>query len=758
MHLITLLVACQQEEAVSPAEPCAMGARSTDWEPLCPAGQSRVSQVDPMIGTQGSGNTIPGPMRPHGMVKLSPDSEVESGSVDGYEHDAEAIEGFSHLHLEGPGGSLNGYSNILLQPLTGPLDPTAYAATFEHDDEVAEVGYYAVTLAGDIRVELAATAHTGLHRYTFPAGSTPKILLDVGHSRGASRGGEIQLVDARTIEGYGAYSTHPVVSLALSAAGAPETTADLTVYFSMQLSEPMSGHGVWSGEDAVIEEGADAVSGAWSGAWVELDEGVEVVEVRVGISLVSVAQARAHREAEADGVSLEQARDDARAEWDCLLSRVQVEGDAEEQTMLYTALYHSLMQPTDFTEGSGEFVVSTSGAPEVCLACEGRRFFADDWCMWDTYRTSHPLATLLEPETVDDRVASMLVQYERGGWLPKCTWAATGYSRVMTGNHAVPIIADAWVKGLRDYDEDLAWEAVEKAGMEDTEALLIDSICGYFNLGTPPEYIDLGYVPHECDTDQSASMTQEHAFDDWATAQLAGAMGHTEAEARFRARAESWRNHWDADVGFVRGRYRDGSWVEPFDPTDGTDFVESSAWIYTFFVPHDVDGLIDTIGGEEAFVEKLDAFFDEGHFDASNEPSFHIPLLYNRAGAAWKTQARVHALLRESFSASPGGLPGNDDAGATSAWYALLALGLYPLAPGDGHYELTTPLFERAEIALHGGKTFTIVASRSSEAAIYIAQAALNGVPLERTWITHEELTAGGELVLTLVDAPPSWP
>ena len=767
LSLLALMIvgaACRDEPSASSPD-CALGEREITWAPFCPEGEERASQVDPMIGTEGSGNAIPGPMVPHGFVKLSPDSLVDASSIDAYEYGADAIEGFSHTHLEGPGGSMNGYSQILLQPFVGEpsAEPADYASRFDHAQEVAEVGYYAVTLADyDVRVELAATAHAGLHRYTFPQDAAPRVLLDVGHSRGLSIGGSLRVVDDVTIEGYGAYNTHPLLSVVLE--DAPGVTAETTVYFSLQLSRPMVDHGLWSGEgdDAVFEGDADAIEGAWIGAWVELEPGSEPVEVRVGLSLVSTEQARAHREDEADGVSLEGARDAAREQWGCLLSRVQVEGGTDEQqTQLYTALYHSFMQPTDFTEGSGQFVSGAGGAPEVCEACEDRRYLADDWCLWDTYRTSHPLATLIEPETVDDRVASMLHIYDQGGWLPKCTWMSTGYSRVMTGNPAVPVIADAYAKGFRDYDAETAWAAVEKAGSSDTEEWLIDPVCGYFNLGTPTEYIERGYVSHECDRDQSASMTMEHAFDDWSTAQLADALGRPEDAAAFLARSESWRNHWDADVGFMRGRTRDGGWVDPFDPTAGADFVESTAWIFTFFVPHDVEGLVALIGGDAAFIEKLDAFFDEGHFDPSNEPSFHAPLLYNRVGAAWKTQERVSALLADEFSATPDGLPGNDDAGATSAWYALLAMGLYPMAPGDGIYEITTPLFDRVAIQLPpeaGGETFRIEAPGASEGDIYIQSAALNGQALERTWLTHEEITAGGTLALTLGPAPGAWP
>lgn len=769
---VLAVLGCRQAAPQAPASSdtgdaaaidCALGPKTTTWEPFCPEGADRVALVDPLIGTGGRGHAIPGPMLPHGFVKLSPDSLLSPGAIHGYDYDAAAIEGFSHTHLEGPGGDSYGYSQIRLQPFVGAptADPQVYASTFDHQTEIAEVGYYAVTLDGpQTRVELAATAHTGLHRYTFPDGVAPRVLLDLGESRGTSLDGSLRIVDDHTIEGFGAYNTYPLFSALL--AEAPGETGDATVYFSLSLSRPMVAWGTWSGQgdDAVFIDDAVQQDGPWIGAWFEAAADAQPLEVRVGISMVSVEQARAHRESEADGVSLEQARQAARDRWSCLLSRVEVEGGSnDDQVQLYTALYHSFMQPTDYTEGNGQFVSGSSGEAETFDACEARRYYADAWCMWDTYRTSHPLTTLLEPEVVDDQVASMLHEYQQGGWLPKCTWMSTGYSRVMTGNPGVPIIADAYGKGFRDYDEALAWAAVDKAGSQDTWG--IDPVCGYFNQGTPPEYIDGGYVPHECDHDQSASMTMEYAFADWATARLAEAMGRSDAAAAYQARSGNWRNQWDPDVGFMRGRHRDGSWVEPFDPSSGVDFVESNAWIFTFFVPHDVDGLVGTLGGDDAAIDKLDQFFDQGHFDPTNQPGFHIPLLYNRVGAAWKTQERVHDLLDTSFSTEPGGLPGNDDAGATSAWYALLSMGLYPLAPGDGRYELTTPRFSRVTLQQSpqlGGQPFVIDAPRDSADHVYIQSVSLNGAPLERSWITHDEIRAGGSLAFVLGPEPGAWP
>jgi predicted alpha-1,2-mannosidase len=319
------------------------------------------------------------------------------------------------------------------------------------------------------------------------------------------------------------------------------------------------------------------------------------------------------------------------------------------------------------------------------------------------------------------------------------------------------VLADAVTKGFDDFDHDLLWEAVHHTATEDDETWLTDGICGYLNLGTAPEYIDLGWVSHECDTSQSASMTLEYAYNDWTTARIADGLGLADEAAAFDARAESWRNHWDPEQGFMRGRHRDGTWVEPFEPDGPDDFCESNSQVYSFFVPHDPAALMETMGGDAAFVARLDAFFDDGYFEPSNEPSFHVPWLYNHSSQAHQATERVHALLTDHFAATPGGLPGNDDAGATSALYVLAALGLYPMAPGDGVYEITTPLFDRVELLLHpggaSGSSFVIETTGRDQGAT-ILRATVDGEALEAPRIDHERIVAGGTLVLELCSGP----
>ncbi len=722
-----------------------------------------VRYVDPFIGSEGSGNVIPGALVPHGMVRASPDSAAPGGSIDGYEYGSDRIEGFTHLQLEGPGGSLNGYNSIRMMPVGGPLDLADYSSAFSHDDEEAAPGYYAVTL-GDtgVRVELTATAHAAMHRYTFPEGDA-SLVLDLMASNGNTKGMSVELVGDRAIRGRASFNVHPGLSVILS--GVAPGTADVSVYYYIEMSEPFASSGIWRAtEPPTMDEGLTHDEGYGLGAYGTFARPSDgVIEARVGISLVDAIHAEANLRGELGDRGFDEVRAAASDAWNQKLNRIQADGSEESLATFYTALYHSLFQPADYTEAEGWYVVSTSGAP-VVKDGGGRPFYTDDWCMWDTFRTTHPLGTLVEPELRGDVVRSMLVMYEEGGWLPKCTWNAQGYSRVMTANNAIPIIVDAWSKGLRDFDEMLAWEAMAHSSREEITGFEDAGGCGYFGLGTPPEYMTQGYFGYECDTHQAASMTLEYAYTDHLMALYAAGMGLSTEVDEFVARSRNFENQWDATAGFMRPRMRDGSWMDPFDPADTSDangFVEASAWIFSFFVPQDVPALIDLYGGSDPFLSRLDAFYDGGHFDAGNEPSFHIAWLYNRAGAPARTQARVAQIVRDEFDLSPGGLPGNDDSGAMSALIVLSMLGVYPIAPGVPEYDLSTPLLDRVVIHLnpahYDGGTFTIEVTRSDPSDIYIQSAELDGVPLDTPLLTHDQIAAGGTLHYVVGPTPSSW-
>ena len=716
--------------------------------------------VDPFIGTRGEGNVIPGPCLPHGMVKLSPDTNAGPGSVDAYEYANDRIEGFSHTHLEGPGGRGYGYSQILLVPTTGPLAITedAYASAFSHDTEEAHPGYYSVRLDRyNIHVELTATAHCGFHRYRFPASADARILIDVSHTRGVATGGHVEIVGDRAVQGYGVYCVHPLIALATAAD--PGTTAERKVYFYAEFDAPFSSFGTWSGKR--IAPGSSDASGRDIGAFLSYETSEnEIIQVKVGLSSIDMEQARENLAREIPEWDFGGVRERARGAWNDLLSRIEVSGGEEShRTQFYTALYHSLLQPTDYTE-YGRFWSGADGKGTVFPA-DGRHYYSDDWCLWDTFRTTHPLQTLIEPSRRSDMVWSQVHLYEQGGWLDKCPWQATGYSRIMIGNHVICEILDAYAKGFQDFDLEKAYQAMSKSAQEDNANILSKHFCGYLDLGIPADYLELGYVPQECDPTQSVSMTLEYAYNDWCMAQMAKALGKTDDYVSYLRRSLNYTNTWNPAAGFMQPKSRRGNWVEPFDPAEGSGFCEADSWRYTWFVPHDPQGLIRLMGGIDQFVRKLDTFFDQGRYDPSNEPDFHVPYLYVYAGAPYKTQKRVREILETAFDAAPSGLPGNDDSGATSSWYVLSTLGLYPVCPGDPTYVIGSPLFEKVVLHLDPdaprGRTFTIEAHNTSRDHPYIQAASLNGEALKRAWLHHSEIAAGGTLELEMGPYPSAW-
>lgn len=729
-----------------------------DFLPYVPLTQ----HVDPFIGSEGSGNVIPGALLPHGMVKLSPDTNGPAGTIDAYEWGDDKIEGFSHTHLEGPGGSNMGYSQLLVTATRGAIatDEAGYASTYDHARESAEPGFYTVDLLdAAAKAELTATAHCGVHRYTFEGASAGNVLVDAAHSRGKFLDSEIRIA-GRAVEGTGEWDIHPIISLTINNISPDWDTARRTIHFFGEIDRDPSASGTWS--NGVVTPGAaDATIGRVGAYWTFADV-ARPVELRFCISSIDVATAKGHFEREVRGRTFEEVRGAAREAWNKLLNRIQVEGGSDDaRELFYTALYRLYFAPTDYSE-NGRFWSGSSGEGKVNDATF--RYFSDDWCMWDTYRTSHPLQVLVEPELRADVVRSLLHDYKESGWLPKCTWQATGHSRVMIGNHFTPVIVDSYLKGIRGFDPNLAWEAMHKSATEEDPDSLVPALCGYFNLGTPPEYVSNGFVGDECDPTQAASMTLEYAYDDWVLAQYADVLGKPAQRDVLLARAGNWRNQWNPEKNFMQRRYRDGTWVEPFDPArfgSSSGFCEASSWIYTFFVPHDVKGLIGAVGGNEAFVAKLNAYYEGGFDDLSNEPAFGTPYLYTYAGRPDLTQARLRALVERHFHTGSSGLPGNDDAGAMSSWLVFAMLGLYPVTPGDGTYVIGSPHFEKATIYLepnhYAGRTFTVVAKNASEQNPYVQSAKLNGAEWTKPWITHADVARGGTLELQMGSAPSTW-
>jgi predicted alpha-1,2-mannosidase len=706
--------------------------------------------VNPFIGTTAVGNVVPGPSVPRGLVKLSPDTNVESNSVEGYNWSNDHIQGFSHTHWEGPGGSGNGYSQILVMATTGELKTKVeeYASAFSHDDEIASPGYYAATLKDyAVRAELTATARCGVHRYTFNEGGEARLLIDLARTRGQALSGDAALVGDRRVEGFGKYQVNPLVAAPLIDTN--PGTGEATVYFSAELDKPfLPTSATYPSDDSV-------------GVHLDLSPAAgDAVVLKVGISLISVEQARKNLESECLGRTFEQVRAAAVEAWNRKLWRAEVTGGTlAQQRMFYTAVYHSFLVPADSSE-DGRFFSGWDGVGQVVDSPDWR-FMTDDWCAWDTARTTHPLHTILDPESRDDVAKTYIHTFEAAGWMAKQTWNALGDSRCMTANFQFCILADAYVKGFTGFDTDKAWAGIVKGATQDSENVLQNGLCGYLDQGTPPDYVNLGYVSDQCDSDQSASMTLEYAFIDSCISNFAKAIGKPDEAAKYLARSDNWRKVFDTSIGFARPKNRDGTWVEPFDPTAPRGFTEADSWKYTWHVGHDVCGLVEAMGGAASFEAKLDEFFAGGHFAMDNEPDFQAPFLYDYIGKASKTQALTRDLLARHFKDAPDGLPGNDDSGAMSSWLVFAMIGLYPVAPSDGYYAITAPVFQKTVLHIdperQAGVDFVIEAAGASDENPYIQSATLNGLVLETPRIAHADIAKGGKLALQMGPAPSTW-
>ncbi len=630
------------------------------------------------------------------------------------------------------------------------------SSAFSHESESASPGYYAVTLEDyDIDVELTATDRVGVHRYTFPRTDTATVALDASYNLGDSGidDASVEIRDDRTIVG-----TQTVPDPFCSGA------ESFTIHFAAAFSRPFDEAGTWSGSS--VDNGSTSAAGQDVGAYARYatTAGDELI-VKVGISYVSVENALANIDAEVPKWDFEGVRTDASKTWNERLSRIQVEGDAENKVKFYTSLYHTMLGPTIFEDANGEYV----GMDDAVYVAEreGERYHHYQmFSLWDTFRAEHPLLNIIEPEVQTDAIRSLLDMYDHGGWLPKWQFV-NRYTNVMIADHATSIIAESYTKGLRDYDVEKAYEAMYKNSTK------IPGDDTYF-VGRQglQQYGEHGYIPHD-DTGGawgSVSTTLEDTYCDYAIAQVAKEMDKTGDYERFIERAGYYKNVFDPATKFMRPRLSDGSWKTPFDPADWDGFTEGNSWSYTWHVLQDIGGLIDLMG-EETFIERLDHYFSEfvypgwgesfSHYWQGNEPDHHYPYLYNYVGQPWKTQEVVQDITNQLYTTGPGGIPGNEDVGQMSAWFVLSAMGFYPVAPAQGTYIIGNPLFERIEINLpeyhYGGGTFTVTTNGqdfSHDDYRYIETAHLDGKPHRESWFTHADLEDGGTLELTMGSDP----
>ncbi|MBD0776792.1 glycoside hydrolase family 92 protein [Maribacter sp. ANRC-HE7] len=741
--------------------------------------------VDPFIGTDFFGHTYPGAALPNALVHLSPDVYTEGWTYcAGYIYAESSIMGFSHTHWSGV-GMVNG-GEILLMPtvnqklqiVPGSLEnPDAgYRSRFDHSEERATPGYYTVKLKDyDINVELTATQRAGFHRYTFPESKNSRIILDVGHQIGDMTQGELselKIVDDHRIEG-------------AKGAGLGK------VYFVAEFSKPFLYYGTFDATYKTPESNGsifpykNAEVGDKIGAFVQYHTVKdEQVLVKVGLSYTSIEGARRNLQQEIPDWDFDGVRENAKKIWNKELSKITVKGGSEGQKQIFTtALYRSLLAQYISQDVDGKYFGSDGKIHEA----KDFDFYGSFSC-WDTYRTQHPLLTLVAPEHVNDYIKSIAAKVENYGWLPAQHFLNV-YGESMVGDHLIPIIVDAYFKGYRDFDVNLLYKAMRKKALELPKSPISQDM-GRSGL---TYYLEKGYAPIDKVT-EAVPNTLELAYDDWCIAQLAKALNKPKDYTLFMKRANNYKNVWDSETQFMRPKKYDGTWLPEigdnkqeiikngdhsyykyFDPLlvgrrPNRHYTESNAWQYIWSVQHDPQGLISLFGNKKAFIAKLDTFFEMspvisppkyvgvvgtiGQYVHGNQPSHHVAYLYNYAGQPWKTQFRARQVMEEMYRIGPGGLPGNEDMGSLSSWYVLSAMGIYPMAPGNGMYTIGSPLFD--ELSLHSAenKTFTVRTLNNSKDNVYIQSATFNGKPFNRTWITHEEIIKGGVLQFKMGPRP----
>ena len=725
-------------------------SNTKEQESLTQIGNSPASYVDPFVGTGGHGHTYPGATVPFGMVQLSPDNGTQGWDwCSGYHYSDSIIAGFSHTHLSGTG--IGDLCDISVMPVTGKVDwvknpskdSQTYASLFSHDDESASPGYYAVYLKDyDIQAALTATKRAGFHQYIFPASKEAAIIFNLGFAINWDSPTEtyIKVENDSTISGY------------RKSSGWAE---DQRVFFAAAFSKPFKTHSLAVDENLLNQE--TEAKGRLVKAKFNFDtKQDEAVYLKVAISSASVDAAKKSLSEEIPAWDFDKTREQAYAHWDNVLNKIHVTSDNDTlKKTFYTALYHTKLAPVLYSDSKSEY----KGADGQVHKAEGFDRYAI-FSLWDTFRAAQPLFTILEGDRVNDMIRSLLSHYKQYGFLP--VWELLGNeTNTMTGYHAIPVIVDAYLKGYRDYDVETAYEAMKKSAMQDIRGVNF--------------YKEFGYIPSDM-ANESVTKTLEYAYDDWCIAQMAKALGKEEDHQYFLKRANSYQLLFDTETGFMRGKNRDGSWRTPFDPKhsshrENTDYTEGNAWQHSWFVPHDVAGLIALHGGSEPFISMLDSLFSEdsmitgenispdisgliGQYAHGNEPSHHIAYLYNYAGAPWKTQEKVQQIMAAMYKPTPDGISGNEDCGQMSAWYVFSAMGFYPVNPASGIYVLGSPLFSEISIDVGNGKKFELIAKNKSAKNIYIQSATLNGKPLNRSYITHDEVMNGDKVTLEMGPQP----
>ena len=707
--------------------------------------------VNPFIGTGAidgglSGNNYPGATSPFGMIQLSPDtSEAPNwGDASGYDYNRNTIFGFSHTRLSGTGAS--DLIDITLMPTSSGRTSSA----FTHDEEKARPGYYQVMLKDEnINAELTTTQRNGIHRYQYPAGKDAEIILDMDHSADKGSWGrriinsQIRTLNDHAVEGYRIITGWAKLR---------------KIYFYMEFSSPILTSTLRDG--GRVHENTAVINGTnLHGCFRFGQLNGKPLTCKVALSSVSMENARQNMEQEAPHWDFDRYVAAADADWEKQLGKIEVKGTEVQKEIFYTALYHTMIQPNTMSDVNGEYMAADYTTRKVA----NNETHYTTFSLWDTFRASHPLYTLLEPERVTDFVKSMIRQYEYYGYLP--IWQLWGQDNYcMIGNHSIPVITDAILKGIPGIDMEKAYEAVYNS-----------SVTSHPN--SPFEVWEkYGFMPENIQT-QSVSITLEQAFDDWCVAQLAAKLNKDADYQRFHKRSEYYRNLFHPKTKFFQSKNDKGEWIEPFDPyqyggNGGHPFTEGNAWQYFWYVPHNIQALMELTGGTKAFEQKLDTFFTStykseqmnhnasgfvGQYAHGNEPSHHVAYLYNFAGQPWKTQKYVSHILNTLYNNTSSGYAGNDDCGQMSAWYVFSAMGFYPVNPADGRYIIGSPLLDECTLKLAGNKEFRIRTIRKSPEDIYIQSVTLNGKKHKDFFITHQDIMNGGTMVFKMGKKPSGW-
>ena len=745
--------------------------------------------VNPIIGTNGMGHTFPGACAPFGIVQLSPDTDTIPHNIDGqyqprvyeycagYQHKDSTIVGFSHTHFSGTGHSDLG--DIMAMPVTGEIkfnpgtqtDPDAgYRSRFSHDTEVASPGYYEVVLQDyGIKAQLTATEHAGIHRYTFPKGQNGSVILDLQHG--------IYNYDGKTLWANLRVENDTLLTGFRITNGWARTNY---TYFAISFSQPIADYGYRELEKPKYNGGwgkfhvnrnFPEMTGRKIVAYFTFAQ-PETLEMKVALSATSTEGALRILHAETDGRHFDQLLAETQAKWNKELAVIEAEGTEDQKAMLYTSLYHTMINPSIYMDVDGQY----RGLDHNIHQAEGFTNYTI-FSLWDTYRALHPLFNLLEPQRNADMVQSMLKHSEQSvhGLLP--VWSHNANENwCMIGYHGVSVLADAYVKGVAHHcEEEQSLPRAERGGSYPEQllkAMQRSSTCPYYvNLD---DYQRLGYVPFDRNSG-CVSITLEYAYDDWAIYQTALKAGDNEMAETYKQRASNWRNTFDTQLGFARPKMSDGTWKTPFSlfDTEGEGFVEGNSWVYSFYVPHDVKGLIEAMGGDAQFIHNLDTlfimhlpaeFFENtedvteeglmGCYNHGNEPAHHIAYLYNWTSEPYKTQYWLREIMNRFYKNNIDGLCGNDDCGQMSAWYIFSAMGFYPVCPGSDQYVLGAPYLPYLKVRLGNGKILEIKAPEVSDANRYVQKVTLNGQEISQLYLTHSQLMQGGELVFEMGAQP----